>query len=160
MAGQRIWRYVARVSALVLLLCGAAVGADEPATGRQEVREAQRALALLGLEPGPTDGVLGPRTKSALGRFQRAEGLPVTGTLDERTRSALAARARDHIRRVQSALKETGHDPGPADGVMGASTRAALRRYATAPAPSAPSRATQLIEEFRKVYAPELQQSP
>jgi peptidoglycan hydrolase-like protein with peptidoglycan-binding domain len=33
------------------------------------------------------------------------------------------------IERVQKALKEKGHDPGPVDGVMGPQTSAALRAY-------------------------------
>ena len=36
---------------------------------------------------------------------------------------------RDDIRRLQSNLKEIGFDPGPADGVAGARTRAALSRF-------------------------------
>jgi peptidoglycan hydrolase-like protein with peptidoglycan-binding domain len=36
---------------------------------------------------------------------------------------------RDDIRRLQSSLKEMGFDPGPADGVAGARTRAALSRF-------------------------------
>ena len=35
----------------------------------------------------------------------------------------------DAIRALQEALAEAGHDPGPADGVMGGKTRAALEAY-------------------------------
>src|SRR6266545_5270439 len=37
------------------------------------VREAQRTLRALGYHPGPVDGVLGPKTKDALARYQRSE---------------------------------------------------------------------------------------
>lgn len=34
-----------------------------------------------------------------------------------------------HVERVQKALKHSGHDPGPIDGIIGARTTAALRAY-------------------------------
>ena len=39
----------------------------------------QQALAYLGAAPGPTDGVMGPRTRAAIERFERQCRLPVTG---------------------------------------------------------------------------------
>lgn len=54
-----------------------------------DVRAAQEALRHKGFDPGPTDGVMGPRTMAALSDFQRANGLPVTGKLDARTASEL-----------------------------------------------------------------------
>jgi peptidoglycan hydrolase-like protein with peptidoglycan-binding domain len=36
---------------------------------------------------------------------------------------------RAEVERVQKALKQMGHDPGPIDGVMGERTREALRAY-------------------------------
>lgn len=49
------------------------------------VREAQRTLRELGYQPGPLDGVVGPRTKRALIRYQVAERIEVTGQLDSET---------------------------------------------------------------------------
>jgi peptidoglycan hydrolase-like protein with peptidoglycan-binding domain len=49
------------------------------------VREAQRALRDLGYDPGPVDGIVGPRTRQALARYQRAEKITVTGRLDAET---------------------------------------------------------------------------
>jgi len=49
------------------------------------IREAQRTLEDLGYRPGPIDGVVGRRTQSALARYQRSEGIPVTGYLDAET---------------------------------------------------------------------------
>ena len=46
------------------------------------VREAQRALRDLGYDPGPIDGLFGPRTRTALAKYQTSERLPVTGDLD------------------------------------------------------------------------------
>ncbi len=53
------------------------------------VAAAQRTLAALGYDPGPADGVAGPRTRQALAAFQRDQGLPPTGILDGPTLAAL-----------------------------------------------------------------------
>jgi peptidoglycan hydrolase-like protein with peptidoglycan-binding domain len=53
------------------------------------VREAQRTLRELGYQPGPIDGVVGPKTKDALARYQRAERIQVTGRLDPETMARL-----------------------------------------------------------------------
>ena len=134
--------------------------AQSERVSRQSVRELQQTLEALGLEPGPADGVIGTRTKAALVRFQQSEGLRATGTLDSQTRSRLAERRREHVLRLQKALTESGLDPGPADGVMGTQTRAALRRYVAAPAPTSPTPASEVITRFQRAYQPDLSQSP
>jgi peptidoglycan hydrolase-like protein with peptidoglycan-binding domain len=78
--------------------------------------------------------------------------LKVTGALDAQTRARLAERRREHVVQLQNALKETGHDPGPADGILGSHTKAAVRRYASAPAPSSQSGAPEVIERLRRAY--------
>jgi hypothetical protein len=54
-----------------------------------QLQQAQEQLSRLGYDPGVADGVYGPRTRQALEAFQDAQGLPVTGILDEVTRQAL-----------------------------------------------------------------------
>lgn len=54
------------------------------------VRDAQRALARIGYNPGPANGLMGQDTMDALRAFQRSNDLPETGQLDARTRRALA----------------------------------------------------------------------
>ena len=49
------------------------------------VLEAQRALRDLGYDPGPIDGLFGPKTRAALEKYQTTERLPVTGQLDALT---------------------------------------------------------------------------
>lgn len=49
------------------------------------VREAQLRLLDSGIDPGPVDGVLGEQTSLALKRYQREQGLPITGRLDRLT---------------------------------------------------------------------------
>jgi S1-C subfamily serine protease len=74
-----------------------AASAQTPADSQSGVAAAQRALAALGYDPGPADGVMGPRTREAIVAFQRDRGLPTTGAVDEATaaalRSSLAGRA-------------------------------------------------------------------
>lgn len=54
--------------------------------------EMQRALARLGYQPGPVDGVVGPRTTAALRQFQACNGIRAHGRLDFSTRSLLHLR--------------------------------------------------------------------
>jgi hypothetical protein len=53
------------------------------------IGQAQDRLKAVGFDPGPLDGVFGPRTREALRRYQASQGLPATGMLDEATRQAL-----------------------------------------------------------------------
>lgn len=50
-----------------------------------DVKEAQTLLNGLGLDAGVPDGVMGPRTETAIRNFQQISGLPVTGQIDEQT---------------------------------------------------------------------------
>ena len=52
----------------------------------------QRGLRERGFDPGPLDGVVGPRTRTAIRGWQTAEGLPPTGYLDEAAARALSGR--------------------------------------------------------------------
>jgi len=84
------------LSMLVLLDAPLALGVTADATtvaarpgtpplAPRYVREAQRALRDLGYEPGPVDGIVGPKTREALVRYQRSEKIAVTGRLDPET---------------------------------------------------------------------------
>jgi putative peptidoglycan binding protein len=70
---------------LCLVLWPSAVAAH----GDWRIGQAQELLKDAGFNPGPTDGVLGPRTKAALRRYQASHRLPETGVLDEATRESL-----------------------------------------------------------------------
>ncbi len=54
-----------------------------------EVRRLQEALRERGFDPGPVDGVFGPRTQVALRDYQRSQGLPATGEPDRTTLLAM-----------------------------------------------------------------------
>jgi peptidoglycan hydrolase-like protein with peptidoglycan-binding domain len=59
------------------------------ATRNQDVMVAQQALKDKGHDPGMIDGKMGRRTRAALADYQKAEGLKVTGRLDDDTRAKL-----------------------------------------------------------------------
>ena len=58
---------------------------DPPET----VRRAQKILQSEGFDPGPINGVLGPKTEEALLEFQQKHGIEATGWLDRETRAKL-----------------------------------------------------------------------
>ena len=57
--------------------------------GSDEVRATQKALQDKGMDPGPIDGIIGPKTVAALKAFQKDQKLTETGRLDEPTREKL-----------------------------------------------------------------------
>jgi len=56
------------------------------------VRAAQQALRDQGYNPGPIDGVMGPRTSAALRDYQTKQGLTASGQLDDATMDKLGVR--------------------------------------------------------------------
>jgi peptidoglycan hydrolase-like protein with peptidoglycan-binding domain/DNA invertase Pin-like site-specific DNA recombinase len=127
-------------SAEVLLARGA--GYADPSTSPR-VRTMQRALRKLGWQPGPVDGLFGPRTEAAVVRMQRAAGVVPDGILGPRTARALETAMREplrqgmgyqepdgspRVRTLQARLRGLGLDPGPVDGVFGPRTQASVKR--------------------------------
>jgi peptidoglycan hydrolase-like protein with peptidoglycan-binding domain/DNA invertase Pin-like site-specific DNA recombinase len=124
----------------VLLARGA--GYADPSIS-PKVRTMQRALWKLGWQPGPVDGLFGPRTEAAVMRIQRAAGLAPDGILGPRTARALETAMRKplrqgmgyqepdgspRVRTLQARLRGLGLDPGPVDGVFGPRTQAGVKR--------------------------------
>ncbi len=62
---------------------------SKPANGGDVVLRAQKRLQELGYDIGPTDGVLGAKTKSAVSQYQLKNGLQVTNMLDNATLASL-----------------------------------------------------------------------
>jgi peptidoglycan hydrolase-like protein with peptidoglycan-binding domain len=58
-----------------------------------QVRAAQLSLIYLGYSPGEVDGWFGSKTQAVLIKFQKSEGLPTTGLLDEASLTALREKA-------------------------------------------------------------------
>ena len=144
---------------LLLVLFGSGAWAQdgaalETALGltRADRRLIQSSLAAQGFDPGPADGVFGRRTRAAIGQWQAARGEESTGYLDAEAAKLLLGRApqardatitgqsiesglgltRADRRQIQSSLAAQGFDPGPADGLFGRRTRAAIGQWQAA----------------------------
>lgn len=63
---------------------------QKPPASYLSVSQAQEKLKKLGYYDFAVDGLTGPRTTAALSAFQKDNGLPVTGKLDQATMAALA----------------------------------------------------------------------
>jgi len=80
-----------------------------PARGSEDTKKIQEALKTKGHDPGPVDGVMGPKTKSAVKAFQEASGLKATGRVDDQTAEKLGvgkAMAKETKTKEPSAAKE------------------------------------------------------
>lgn len=64
-------------------------GSGKVATQGAELAAVQNKLNELGFDCGKADGIMGPKTKSAITSFQKSKGLSPTGSADETTVSAL-----------------------------------------------------------------------
>ena len=65
-----------------------------PTVARETVQAVQQLLQQLGLNPGPADGFIGPRTTAAIKRFQESAGVPADGLPSESVLRLLSERAR------------------------------------------------------------------
>lgn len=75
---------------VVILVLAVALSAPQAGWAQSViVRDVQDRLTTLGYNPGPVDGILGPKTRAALRSFQETNGLPATGEVDAETLSAL-----------------------------------------------------------------------
>ncbi len=50
--------------------------------GSDLIMQVQRELARMGYDPGPVDGHLGPATRAAIRKFQKANNMPPTGEIE------------------------------------------------------------------------------
>src|SRR5262245_16145154 len=103
---------------------------------KEELRMLQARLKAAGFYVGPIDGIVGPKTKSGIFRLQAAcanlKDLLETSSVGAPSAKLDAINSNpknEETRLIQVRLKDTGFDPGPIDGVMGAKTRAAFLRF-------------------------------
>lgn len=110
-----------------------------------DVQQCQQVLKSNGYLSGDVDGNFGPETEKAVRWFQRDQGLPVSGVIDEETLSALnpggysgaadsSAASSDSsvpssgtsVIKLQNLLLLHGYNPGIVDGRMGSDTEGAV----------------------------------
>lgn len=102
--------------------------------------EVKRELAALGLYREGPDGQHSLRLRQAIEAYEHDQDLEVTGEPTSRlldhirfmSRFGQAAKAGAHavdVRAVQEGLARLGYSPGPPDGVLGARTREAIRKF-------------------------------
>ncbi|MEX0759816.1 MAG: peptidoglycan-binding domain-containing protein, partial [Tistlia sp.] len=116
-----------------------------------EVQRVQRGLNRLGYDAGPTDGLMGSRTRSAIRDYQRDNDLLVTGQAS----ASLSAHIRDNVRaeradrgsdssvpaeteatverqtilQLQSDLRRLGYSVPVVSGTVDSATSEAIRAY-------------------------------
>ena len=135
---------------LLLILCAAPLQAEDL------VRAAQTRLAALGYYKAGVDGSSGSMTSAAIRRFQLAEKLKVTGSLNQQTLDALGVNKPppapeyskisalfegdplsgkdstaqvEAIRHVQRLLAESGFYAGPHNGLPSATLTSSIREW-------------------------------
>ncbi len=80
------------------------------AQSSDEIRQAQEALKTKGFDPGPADGVDGPKTKSAVRDFQKSQNLSADGRLGPQTLDGLGVKhgnAKTNMKAAGSNLKNS-----------------------------------------------------
>lgn len=116
---------------------GAPAGTFETSVpaGDVVVAAVQAGLAGAGFYDGPLDGIDGPQTRAAVLRYQRTHGLPETGSATADLLAALEEGSGDgsggdaKVLLVQRALAAAAYGPLAVDGVFGAETSDAIRRF-------------------------------
>lgn len=75
---------------------------------KNEIMKMQKTLRIEGHYRGPVDGVFGLRTRAGLRAFQKAENLPISGQVDNRTAEKLGVRPELTWGDSQSTEREVG----------------------------------------------------
>ena len=126
-----------------VLVALAALAAPASAQADAGVAALQVALRAKQLYSGSIDGIWGPGTAGGVRRLQAARGLVVDGIVGPRTRRALGWRGRPRLGRrpiragargwdvaaLQFLLARHGFPSGPMDGILGPRGSAALQRF-------------------------------
>ncbi|HLM93474.1 MAG TPA: peptidoglycan-binding protein [Gaiellaceae bacterium] len=129
--------------ALLALVGLLALSSDARAGRTANVAALQVGLQARGLYGGTIDGIMGPGTRRAVRALQRRVGISVDGVVGPQTRRALGRYARHRlgdrmlhtgnrgwdVAALQFKLAWHGFPSGTFDGVLGAHTDAALRRF-------------------------------
>src|SRR4051794_22907746 len=106
----------------------------------EAVKQLQQALKDLGYDVGAVDGQFGAKTEQAVKAFQHARGIAADGivgditwvNIDEADMSNPTIKKGSKgnpVRRAQKRLTLGGWDTGGVDGIFGASTERAVKRF-------------------------------
>ena len=157
----------------MLMIVGCLVAPAGASAGSARVAALQVALRAHGVYSGTIDGLNGPATANGLKRLQARKGLSADGVLGPRTRRALGAQGRHPIGSrplrnghrgwdvagLQFALEMFGFPCGPVDGGFGPRVTNAVKRfqaYAGLPADGVAGPATLAALKRPKPRAPRL----
>ncbi len=77
-------------------------------TKNELIRAVQENLAALGYDPGPADGMMGAKTRNAIGDYQRQAGLTVNGEPSQALLNHLQAAKHEKLKKTKSAGKLSG----------------------------------------------------
>jgi peptidoglycan hydrolase-like protein with peptidoglycan-binding domain len=115
------------------------------------VRAVQRELSARGFDVGAVDGIPSDKTRAAISAYEKANGLPVTGTASDDllhhillgdgaqpsgATGSVAGKPGPgktapsaNVKAVQQVLADLGYAPGPVDGEMGDATVRAISTF-------------------------------
>jgi peptidoglycan hydrolase-like protein with peptidoglycan-binding domain len=101
------------------------------------VKKAQNALKARFYDPGPVDGIFGPKTFKAVKWYQSDRGLTADGIVGPKTWARLdpptvkKGSKGDAVRMLQQILTDFGFSPGAVDGDFGTKTEKAVKDFQT-----------------------------
>jgi peptidoglycan hydrolase-like protein with peptidoglycan-binding domain len=83
----------------------------------EAVEALQKKLLAMGINPGPVDGIFGPKTDAAVRRFQEREDLQVDGIVGPQTFGALGMLEDENGEAEETEVSDTRSDAGGATAV-------------------------------------------
>lgn len=82
----RQWQLETQQTAVLIPAANTSKAATD---SKSSVKSVQEDLAILGYDPGPADGMMGPRTKNAIRAFESDQGLTATGQVSPQLQAAI-----------------------------------------------------------------------
>ena len=138
------------IAAIAAAAASSALAEDSVFVDGNMVSKVQQTLTSRGFATA-VDGQMGPQTRAALTRFQRAEKLEPTGQLNRQTLVALGLQKPDNAATVdESYSRDTVRTVQRTLNSRGGRARAAPRKQHTRPDGSLNPRTEQALKEFQK----------
>jgi hypothetical protein len=145
----------------VVLAAGFSVGMALSAGGasaasKADIQWAQTVLKERGFDPGPARGELNERTRSALSAFQKKNGIPVTGRLDDATVQRLmqGRETSSTMGNLAAPRSSNGAGGGASSAGRGAAEPAKPKAAPTTAVQSSGPAVENLLESVRRSDAP------